>query len=35
MLEYVDLVSKKYLKNPYRRYEILNTRQVIYAVEQS
>ncbi|MGF1478472.1 MAG: nucleotidyltransferase family protein [Cyanophyceae cyanobacterium] len=31
----VDLVSKKYLKNPYRRYEILNTRQVIYAAEQS
>ena len=29
----VDLVSKKYLKNPYRRYEILKTRQVIYAVE--
>ena len=31
----VDLVSKKYLKNPYRRHEILNTRQVLYAVEQS
>lgn len=31
----VDLVSKEYLKNPYRRHEILNTRQVIYAVEQS
>ncbi len=31
----VDLVSKKYLKNPYRRHEILNTRQVIYAVEQA
>jgi uncharacterized protein len=31
----VDLVSKKYLKNPYRRYEILSTHQVIYAVEQS
>lgn len=31
----VDLVSKQYLKNPYRRHEILNTRQVIYAVEQS
>lgn len=31
----VDLVSKQYLKNPYRRYEILNTRQVIYAAEQS
>jgi len=25
-----DLVSKKYLKNPYRRHEILKTRQVIY-----
>lgn len=31
----VDLVSKKYLKNPYRRHEILNTRQIIYAAEQS
>ena len=31
----VDLVSKKYLKNPYRRHEILNTREVIYAIEQS
>ena len=31
----VDLVSKQYLKNPYRRHEILNTRQIIYAVEQS
>lgn len=31
----VDLVSKQYLKNPYRRHEILNTRQVIYAAEQS
>jgi uncharacterized protein len=29
----VDLVSKKYLKNPYRRHEILSTYQVIYAVE--
>jgi uncharacterized protein len=28
----VDLVSKEYLKNPYRRYEILNTCQVIYAI---
>ncbi|NEQ32493.1 MAG: DNA polymerase subunit beta [Leptolyngbya sp. SIO4C5] len=27
----VDLVVKKYLKNPYRRHEILNTCQVIYA----
>jgi predicted nucleotidyltransferase len=31
----VDLVSKQYLKNPYRRHEILKTRQVIYAIEQS
>lgn len=31
----VDLVSKEYLKNPYRRHEILNTCQVIYAIEQS
>jgi len=31
----VDLVSKQYLRNPYRRYEILNSCQVIYAVEQS
>lgn len=31
----VDLVSKKYLKNPYRRHEILKTCQVIYATEQS
>jgi uncharacterized protein len=30
----VDLVSKEYLRNPYRRHEILNTCQVIYAVEQ-
>jgi uncharacterized protein len=30
----VDLVNKKYLKNPYRRDEILKTRQVIYAIEQ-
>ena len=29
----VDLVNNKYLKNPYRRYEILNTREVVYAVE--
>jgi uncharacterized protein len=28
----VDLVNKKYLKNPYRQYEILRTCQVIYAV---
>ncbi|MBD2259504.1 nucleotidyltransferase domain-containing protein [Pseudanabaena sp. FACHB-2040] len=31
----VDLVSKEYLKNPYRRYEILNTCQVIYTIKQS
>ncbi|NJR65683.1 MAG: nucleotidyltransferase family protein [Leptolyngbyaceae cyanobacterium CRU_2_3] len=31
----VDLVSKKYLKNPYRRHEILKTHKVIYAVEPS
>lgn len=30
----VDLVSKEYLKNPYRRHEILKTCQVIYAVKQ-
>jgi hypothetical protein len=30
----VDLVSKKYLKNPYRRHEILSTHQVVYAIEQ-
>lgn len=28
----VDLVNKKYLKNPYRRHEILRTHEVIYAV---
>ncbi|WP_369408202.1 nucleotidyltransferase family protein [Leptolyngbya ohadii] len=28
----VDLVRKKYLKNPYRRHEILKTQKVIYAV---
>jgi predicted nucleotidyltransferase len=27
----VDIVSKRALKNPYRRYEILTTRQVVYA----
>jgi uncharacterized protein len=27
----VDLVSKRGLKNPFRRHEILTTRQVIYA----
>jgi uncharacterized protein len=30
----VDLVSKEYLKNPYRRQEILNTCQVIYAAQK-
>ncbi|WP_008310144.1 nucleotidyltransferase family protein [Leptolyngbya sp. PCC 6406] len=30
----VDLVSKEYLKNPYRRHEILNTCQVIYAISR-
>lgn len=30
-----DLVSKEYLKNPYRRHEILNTCQIIYAIQQS
>ncbi|NES18315.1 MAG: nucleotidyltransferase family protein [Symploca sp. SIO3E6] len=29
----VDLVNKKYLKNPYRRHEILSTHEVVYAVE--
>jgi len=27
----VDLVSKRGLRNPFRRHEILTTRQVIYA----
>lgn len=27
----VDLANKKYLKNPYRRHEILTTCEVIYA----
>ena len=27
----VDLVSKGGLRNPFRRHEILNTRQVVYA----
>ena len=27
----IDLVQKRLLKNPYRRHEILTTRQVIYA----
>ena len=28
----IDLVSKRALKNPFRRHEILTTRQVIYAI---
>lgn len=31
----VDLVHKQYLKNPFRRHEILKTQQVIYAIEES
>jgi predicted nucleotidyltransferase len=27
----VDLVSKGGLRNPFRRHEILNTRQIVYA----
>jgi predicted nucleotidyltransferase len=27
----VDLVTKGSLRNPYRRYEILTTRRVVYA----
>jgi predicted nucleotidyltransferase len=27
----VDVVEKRALKNPFRRYEILTTRQVVYA----
>ena len=27
----VDLVEKRALKNPYRRFDILTTRQVVYA----
>src|SRR4051812_19924171 len=27
----IDLVQKPLLKNPFRRYEILTTRQVVYA----
>jgi len=27
----VDLVEKETLRNPYRRYEILRTREVLYA----
>jgi hypothetical protein len=30
----VDLVDKRGLKNPYRRSEIMNTRQIIYASKQ-
>lgn len=29
----VDLVEKVALKNPFRRYEILSTKQVIYAAQ--
>ena len=28
----VDLVQKETLRNPYRRHEILRTREVVYAV---
>lgn len=31
----VDLVNRKYLKNPYRRHEILSTFEVVYATERS
>lgn len=27
----VDMVSKKGLRNPFRRYEILKTREIVYA----
>jgi len=27
----VDLVQKRLLKNPFRRYQILTTREVVYA----
>jgi hypothetical protein len=27
----VDVVEKAALKNPFRRYEILSTKQVVYA----
>jgi len=27
----VDIVERRYIKNPFRRYHILTTRQVIYA----
>ncbi|MGF1515519.1 MAG: nucleotidyltransferase family protein [Elainellaceae cyanobacterium] len=30
----VDVADKEYLKNPYRRYEILNTHRVIHASKQ-
>ena len=29
----VDLVEKKALRNPFRRYEILSTKEVIYAAK--
>jgi predicted nucleotidyltransferase len=31
LLRRVDLVSKGGLRNPFRRHEILNTRQIVYA----
>ena len=31
LLRPVDLVSKGGLRNPFRRHEILNTRQIVYA----
>lgn len=31
----VDLVEKDAIRNPFRRYEILNNRRVIYAALQS
>jgi uncharacterized protein len=31
----VDIADKEGLRNPYRRYEILRTHQVIYASKQS
>ncbi len=35
LMRNVDLVSKSHLKNPYRRHEIINTCQVLYAVIKS
>lgn len=31
----VDLVHKKYLKNPFRRHEILTTQRIIYDIGKS